>query len=459
MKGHRRLRRVGTAAAAAVLVLAALPARGSATQTSVEQTAAFGNGTAKALAKIGRFSPGVGNLELGIGTGAAIAEIKNEVAQAQSSALDFGLIGIAITAEDCEGNQPVKPEQLPHATFADNRGGDHEVIEDERAFGLTYGGGRKEAKATTQPLSRAVVTAAPAELGPVATIGGGRAESVAEVIPGVARQAKATVDADLDIAGVVQLHGMHWEALHRTGEGATTNGFFTVESSSQGGVPLDLSALDPGQEAINAALAPSGISVELPRVVELHDPVELLRVTPLRIIMIDSPLGAAVLKPGLELTREQRAQLFDTLTAQVCRLASLLLVGDLTLSAVAGTGYLAIDVGGVEVTSADPALPVSFGAPAATPGGSTEEGGVLATGPGAVVQAPGTAAAAADATQARSVIDRLCESVHAYKSPACSRGAAALLGFLGLLATLSVAALDWRHQQRSRRLRPDEATP
>lgn len=351
---------------------------------------------------------------MGVGTGTAIAEIKNDVSQAQASALDFGLIGIAITSEDCEGNQPVKPEDLPHATFADNRGGDHEVTEDERAFGLTYGGGRKEAKATTIPSSRAVVTAAPAQIGPLANIGGGRAESVAEVIPGVARQAKATVDADLDIAGVVQLHGMHWEALHRTGEGATSNGFFTVESSTAGGLPIDLSALGPGQEAINAALVASGVRVELPRVVELHEPVELVRVTPLRIIMVDSPLGAAVLRPVLELTREQRAQLFDTLTAQVCRLAPVLLVGDLTVTAVAGTGYVAIDVGGVEVTSADSVLPGTFGAPGAVAPGQVE-GAAATARPSVQTPEGGTAPATINATQARTVIDRLCESVHTFK--------------------------------------------
>jgi hypothetical protein len=41
--------------------------------------------------------------------------------------------------------------------------------------------------------------------------------------------------------------------------------------------------------------------------------------------------------------------------------------------------------------------------------------------------------------------------VHSYKWPKCSRGAAALVGLLGLLATISVGALDWRHQQRARR--------
>lgn len=243
---------------------------------------------------------------------------------------------------------------------------------------------------------------------------------------------------------------MRWDAVHRTGSDPRAEGSFDIGTASVLGVPLSLDSFAGAQAAINQALAPSGITVVLPKVEHLTEPTDLVRVTPLRILLKDSPAGKAALGPGLNLTRAQREELFDQVTAGICDLAGLLLVGDISLSVIAGTGFLVIDLGGAEAISGDFDLENPFGGAVAPP-----EGGVL---PGVFPAAPPPAGAApgpitgrrAVAAPASSIgpIETVCETIHPLGSPGCSRGALVPLGLLGLLAAVAVGALDWRHQRR-----------
>jgi hypothetical protein len=420
--------------------------------------AEFSNGVAKATAVTSRVAPGVGSLALGITGGVAVSEVRNSLAQAQAQATDLGLIGSTLTAEGCDGDDAyVTPDQLPGPTRVDNREGDASATDDEFPIaGATAGGGREEARATKDPASAGATATSAASFGPVANLSGGRAEAITEIVDGSARQARASVEGTLEIAGVVKMAGMRWSAVHRTGSDPRADGGFEPGETTIGGVPAPPG--DPAvlEGAINTALAPMGITVTFPKVERLTEPTDLVRVTPLRIVLADSPAGKAALGPGLNLTREQRSELFELIASRYCRAAGALLVGDIALSIASGTGFLAIEIGGVEAQTADLVLEDPFGSFTAAPSDVLPVSGLPGTPgtpavPGAPAPVAGAVPAAAPAA-AQPVADvgpleSLCETIHP-RGGGCSEGAMLPLGAMGLAATLGVGALDWQHQRR-----------
>lgn len=459
--GYRRTIVVG--GASALLLLAGLGPAAGAPAASRSATAPvaepFANGMAKATAVVTKVAPGVGALELALGSGIAVSELRNQLAQAQAQSFDLGLVGTTLTAEGCR-DAAITPDQLPQPTRVDNRQGDAEAASDEMPIGdSALGGGRELARARTTPSATAVATIAASET-PIITIDGGQASATTEVVDGVARQARASTRVNLTVAGVLELSGMRWDALHRTGADPQATGTFSIGSGTLGGVPLPLEDLGAAEDLVNQALAPTGLSIAFPRVERLETPTDLIRVTPLRISMRDSEAGATALGPGLNATRAQREQLFDELSAAVCEMAGILLVGDIGVSVVAGTGFLVTDIGGAEAISGDFVTENPFGAaiaPSLAPvapdlDGAAPPSGAVPSGVGAPsVAPPAPGAPETGATRPVAAIgplQELCESIHPQRSLACSEGALAPLGLLGLLATGVVAGLDWRHQQR-----------
>lgn len=430
----------------------------------------FVNGNTKATATIARVAPGVGNLELATTMGTAVTQTQNQLAQAQAQTFDMGLLGTALTTESCSGGEgTIKAEDLPQPTRVDNRRGRAEASADDAPVaGSTFGGGRARVEADTGPGAHAIAEASGGGIPPAVTLEGGRAESRSRVLDG-AREARADVVADMVVAEVVRFEGMHWEALHRTGANAERAGAFTLDGVEALGVALPVDDLDALEDALNTALEESGITLRFPTVHRLKEPTDLVRVTPMRIELRDSPLGAAALGPLLGLSREQREEFFDQMTAQDCRLASPLLVGDIALSVVSGTGFIAFDVGGAEATTAEvryvdpfggPGAPVATNAPAARPdedgrpaaaaGGTTDPGTANPDGGSSgapVTGAPEVLAAAPVRTERR------CESAHPFRWPPCSEGAALPVGVAGIVGTGVVAFLDWRNRRAGPSLR------
>ncbi len=453
---YRRTAAAGLASAGLVL-LGLGPAGGSEARPAAPAPAPFSNGVAKATAVVTRVAPGVGSLELALGSGVAVSELKNQLAQSQAQALDMGLIGTTLTAEGCSGDARVGADDLPQPTRVDNRKGNAEASSDEiPVAGESLGGGREWARATTVPSARSVATTTASD-GPAVGVGGGRATAITEVVDGAARQAIATVEADVILGGgAVRLSGLRWEALHRTGKGAKAEAAFDVGTARVAGVPVPVDSLGALQDAINVGLAQTGITVELPRVERVKEPTDLIRVTPLRVALRDSPAGAATIGPGLNATRVQREQLFEELSEAYCDLAGVLLVGDITVSVVAGTGFMIYDIGGAEAISGDFAAVDPFGDPIRPPGGAVPN--PPAAGPTArpavgpvvppVTGAPPATPSGQQPTASVGPLEELCETVHPFDWPSCSEGAMVPLGLLGLAATAGMGALDWRHQRR-----------
>ena len=401
-------------------------------------------GEAKASASVASIVPAVGGLDLAARVGASAAEVANKIARAQAQAIDLGLLELVLTAEGCTGTRPLEPSQVPQPTRIDNRRGDASATSEEIGGGL----GREDARVTTQPLAHAIASGSHLDLAPLLSISGGRAETKSQLIDGTVYEARASVSATLDIAGVFKLSGLRWNALHRTGDKKALEGSFTVSDASSAGQSFDTTQLDELTKTINSALLPTGIAIEFPKVQKLKEPIELVRVTPLRIIFKDSQLGAQLISPLLEATGAERSEIFNQITAIACQLSSILFAGDVGLTIASGSGSLAVQIGGVQAYADDtvsdnpfaglPEAPLGIGPATGTPDFTT-------TTPGS----PGSTTPGQTLTSAPSGSEG-CESVHPFHWPPCSRGAPWLVGLLGLAGVGTMAGLDWRHQRRVR---------
>lgn len=454
--------RRGAVLAGALVVALAAPIATSTAEESLPETGEIRNGTAKAVAMATRIGPGVGDLELAMRGGLAITQVTNDLAQATSQTLELGLIGASLTAENCRGDQPLKPDDLPQPTFVDNRDGDRIAARDESGTeDAPFGFGRMHVEATEQPVAaRAVTSANGIDLSPGLRLTNGRATSETEVLPGEGRQARAEVVSSLDVGGVVSLEGMRWRAYHRTGRDPLAEGAFEPGRATIGGLPFPSDDVGAVEDAANRLLEPLGASIELPRTERFLEPNDLVRVTPLRLTIRDSPAGQTVFGPLFDATREGRSDLFDALTSALCDLAAVLLVGDIVLSVIAGTGFLTIDIGGVEASSSDFELHDPFGDPivppvadlpilddvAAGPKPSTE---TVSARPTPSAPATGSTEEALPASSRSGPLERVCESVHP-NADSCSEGAAVLLGLLALLGTVGVAGADVVRERRAR---------
>jgi len=453
--GYRRTLVIG-AVSVGLLFVGLRPASGSPAAPAAPSEAGFSNGQAKATATVVKVAPGVGALELALGSGIAVSELKNDLAQAQATSFDLGLIGTTLTAEGCR-DAAFTNDDLPQPTRVDNRAGDTRASEDEAPVaGESLGAGREEVNATRKPSATAVATTT-ASKGPAVGVGGGQATAVTEVVDGAARQAHATVELDLTLAGgAARLSNLRWDALHRTGKGAVAEATFDIGTAKLLGAPVPLESLQAAEQMINTGLAETGITITMPRVERIKTPTDLIRVTPLLITLRDSPAGKAALGPGLNASREQREELFTELTSAFCDAAGALLVGDIGVSIASGTGFITYAVGGAEAISGEFIAENPFGAAIAPPAMTPPASGVPSSGVATTPAAPAAPPATGSGDQVGGQqpvanvgpLEELCETVHPFDWPDCSEGAMAPLGVLGLLATTGVAALDWRHQRR-----------
>lgn len=430
-------------------------------QESAPETGEVRNGTAKATALVSRIGPGVGRLELAMRGGVAVTQVTNSLAQSTAQTLDLGLIGSSLTAESCDGSQALRPDDLPQPTSVDNRGGDARLSEsDSETEGQPFGLGNKVAEATRDPISAtAVVTSNGIDLAPAMRLGSGRSRAVTKVLPGEGREARAQVQSSIDIGGVLTMSGMHWDAYHRTGVEPHAEATFDVGRAEVGGLPFPGDDLGALEDAANAALEALGVSIAFPRVERFLEPTDLIRMTPMRIEIRDSPAGRTIFGPVLDASREQRGDLFDALVAQLCHTASVLLVGDVVLSIVTGTGFLTLEIGGAEATSSDLEVKDPFGAPVPPPGAGAVPpvagGGAGPAGPGPPPAPPtdtvvetGDAERAAAATSRSGPLEEFCESVHP-NGGGCDEGAALALGLIALAGTVGLAGTDLVRQRRS----------
>jgi hypothetical protein len=304
-------------------------------------------GQGSAIAQTMKVDPKAGSLSLGVTFGEALAAHQNSVAQAASQAINLGVIGTTLGSEGCDGSAPTYPsDQQPQPLRVDSRdaGADKGKTESEdNAFS-------KYVRADGTPLGEAVTTAAPFGIAGVLEVGGGTARTHSGLVNG-AREAQATVDVSgLNLAGVVDLSSLHWEATYRsTGDNKVT-GSFTIGHATIAGTAVPTNDPSATLAQANTALSLLGLKL-VPGTA--HQEGGVLFVDPLTISVVPNAQRDAVAGAVIGGIQPVRQSLFDALLAQSCKNSSYITIFDLVVGSVTGAGEFALSLGGAQASSSE----------------------------------------------------------------------------------------------------------
>lgn len=458
-----RVRHRNTALAAAVALAAVLAAASPATSGAAAADPAGGDGmpgTALATAQALKLNPTFASLSLGITVGFSAADYTNRVARAESRALDLGQIGATLAAEGCDGGDPTLPaDQQPQPLRTDSR--DPKAAQGYSEQETWAPVVTKSVRASSAPDGEARTSAVSLGDGRTVSIDGAASRARAHVVDGATREALGTADvAGLDLAGVVHLRGLRWEAVHRSGRQAHAEGRFSIGSLTIGGVPVPTSDPSAAFAAANAALAPLGIGLVAPKV-RVADGV--VSVDPLAVAVVPSAARDGFTRPVLEAAYPVRKALADALLQASCKTASFLTIADLLVGSVTGSGSFALQLGGVQATSgavstASFLQPLPAAAPdAAPPGGETVDLADPVPPPSDTTSAAPPPAGAPGEANPPAVAPRAAEvALPAAHTTGERGGALAVVGLTGLLLLLGAAEADRRLMRRWRRTIPTE---
>jgi hypothetical protein len=441
------------------------------------QAAGFSPGTGNAIALGYKVNPAFGGLSFGITAGESVAGHQNTAASAQSKAVNLGVIGVTLAGEGCDGADPTLAEEdQPQPVTASSD-------DPEAANGNT--GKEAEAitmlaRATKAPFAEAVTTVAPVGEPGVALISGAKTTATSGVVePGV-REARAVTEIAsltlLDVDGpggllkpLVELGGMRWEAIQRTGAKTTNAGLFEIGSLSVQGKKIALPSDSLDQvNLLNDTLNALGFQIVPPTVRQEQG---IVFVDPMKIGIIPSDLrDGLLLGPALSALQGTREAAVETLFRLGCGgdlsglyvfpSSSAVTILDLAVGSISGAGSLNLELGGVQATTAELGafeglgdLPPLPDLPALTDGGlpgdfTTDvatDGSEVAAPP--VVETP----AAPDATTTQPTVT---SPIGAFEG---QRGGALLgVGAGGMLMLLASAEGDRRKMRRAQREIPLE---
>lgn len=213
--------------------------------------------------------------------------------------------------------------------------------------------GFQDATATTGPTSRGITETPTGDLF-VLALTNGRTETSASLVDGT-RSAHAVTTADeLRIfGGLFTFTKPRWEAVTRSGAVTVDHARFSFESATVLGIPrtyaeamTDLAEFERGLEEL---LRPFGVQFDLPTVEQSDG---RSRVTPMSFRIENMPLGAEVVAPLLGQVRPFREQLERELLAEDCKNESSLLLLDVLLGVLAGSGSVEVHAGGASAFTA-----------------------------------------------------------------------------------------------------------
>ncbi|MBA2281524.1 MAG: hypothetical protein H0W25_09870, partial [Acidimicrobiia bacterium] len=329
---------------------AAQPGRAAA----AAQEAAFNNGTGQAIAESIRVDPVSGGLSFGVGIGQALAGHQNTVGAADSRALNFGVIGVSLAGEGCDGGDPTLPaDEQPQPVIA--RTGD-EGAEEGYSAGESFAGGQIEkfARATADPFAEAITTGTPFEIPGVLTVAGSRSVAHSGVVNGDTREAIAATEiSGISFAGgQIRLGGFRSEAIHRSGAVDEVSGTFSIGSASIAGVPLPVENPLATLAQLNGALLPLGFEIQAPTFSEATTSTGTIAVvSPLSIAIVPSALRDGLIGPIVGGLQPAREALFDALLEADCGNSTYITILDIALNAISAGGRLGLEFGGVQATT------------------------------------------------------------------------------------------------------------
>ena len=310
-------------------------------------------------------TPHDGALAVGVVLGEALAGHTNDIARAQSQGIDLGAIGTSLTGYNC-GTQSFKPDQIPQALQTEtgqpgaDKGQTQNLDPSQGANQPSYGT-YEHVQATATPYGEADTAFAPLSLGGI-TVSGLYSKAWSGLVGGQ-RVAAATSDVNsLDIAGVVQLGGMHWQSEYPSGGAGRPSGSFSLGSLKVHGVPVPVNQnLTTLQNVINTALGTIGLELQLP-VSSVQQGVQ--SVTPLQLEAVPNATRDNLLNIPLNATEAQQQQLFgglengvpgepSALVTALCQSDTPITVAEIAIASINGGGYLSMGFGGVNSSSAD----------------------------------------------------------------------------------------------------------
>ena len=488
-KTSRRARLFAMGAAASVgLSLLAFPAKGG----------EFILGSADVKSQFLAVSPETAGLSAGMVVGETLADFSNDVARAQSRAINTGIVGTSAIGDKCDGGEPdLQKDDLPTTVRVDSR-------EPGAAAGSTdywpifprdlpyqfaelkeENGGvpnldpppdsparinhsRLFAQASGQPSSLSTSDTAVTYVAGVADVIGGHTSTAARIENGKRIGEAVVVIPELRLGGgAVVLRDLEWRVTQTTGDAApadaTFDASFHIGSITTGGAtygwPEEAGAEFQTQvgallNLVNTALAPTGLVVAFPRAAQ--DGGHAI-ITPLEVRIDRPPLGRelfAMLPPEVY---EARREIFDRAIEARCSFATFVVVGDIVLATPAGSGATRVSFGGADA--------FTEGTEYANPFSTRRRGGatpfVAPVSSDDLTFAPAPQVLGAQATSLP--IETLVGPSHGdggipggdptvaagtFSIPGSKSGTAAIVGIIGLLAVASVALLDFMKPRR-----------
>jgi hypothetical protein len=375
-------RRTGAAAlavAGAALVLSGLaPAAGaqepvpeSTTTTSTTTTLPydpnnFPNGEARASADTFELNVKQGNANIGMTYGRSLSNYMDITGSSEARALDLGVLPVLFGVEQCDGSAPVlNPATFPVVTRADSSEAGADASRRAEAFmpgtGTSDHGpsaGFQDATARPGPWAHATTESADADVFLVA-LRGGRTEVTTSLEDHVRTAHAVTTATELSVfGGLFTFENPKWEAIARSGRVSVAEGRFTFSSAKVLGIPrtpedamADLAGFKAGLEQL---LAPLGVQFELPTVEVTGNRVI---VRPMAFRIVDPPWGAQVIAPFLADLKPLRDSLIQQALDEDCKNETTVLLLDVILGVVSGSGSVEIEAGGVDVSTADTDFP------------------------------------------------------------------------------------------------------
>jgi hypothetical protein len=266
----------------------------------------FVPGSGKADARIINIGPKAAKLSLAPTIGVALADYLNTLGRGESLIADWvGLEG-SIPADVLDLTPPLRAESTGTPECRDRV--------KITPSGSPIGAMEQRSRATAKgPFGESFFKLSNLSLPGAFDVAGAVAHSTAGIIDGKTREAKGVVDiAELTLAGVVKITGLHWEATQQSGAKGKVNGSFSIEALKIAGLPIPLpeGGLGSIADPINAALAPLGIAIQMPKVDKQGG---VARITPLGITIFESKQRQTLLGPLFGSIQPVRQPLIDEL--------------------------------------------------------------------------------------------------------------------------------------------------
>lgn len=346
--------------------------------------AAVSPGVGSSYAQSLQDTPKDGSLSVGVVLGEALAGHTNDVARAQSQGLDETAIGSSLGSYNC-GTPPSQAQlalvSYPLQAETGQPGADQGMSSTPSGGTPNSFGSDEFVKATSTPYGEADTSyAGLAVPGSVFRATGMVSKAWSGLVNGQ-RVAAATEDIkSLDIAGVLQLSGLHWEATYPSGGSGSPTGSFSIGNLTIGGTPVPTQNPVAALDQANQVLGQIGLHLGVPKAqvqqgIEMVTPLELDVVhNDRRDAVVDRVVtnGEGALYPvtsGLEngFGPPEPAQI----TQALCQSDTPITVADIAIASVDGAGAYVTSFGGVNATSGEaPVNPFQLGFASFNPGSS-----------------------------------------------------------------------------------------